>query len=169
MKIAVLGYSGAGKSTLARALGERYGIPVLHFDTIQFTPNWEVRDRDEAHRMVHAFMENPAWVMDGNYTKFEYERRLDEADEILLLLFPRLASFVRAWRRYFRFRGKSRPDMAEGCPEKMDPEFMWWILWKGRTRKKRGEFRQIAEQYPEKTVVLKSQRDIDRYLEGLPC
>ena len=46
MKIAVLGYSGAGKSTLARALGERYGIPALHFDTIQFTPNWEVRDRD---------------------------------------------------------------------------------------------------------------------------
>ena len=38
MKIAVLGYCGAGKSTLARTLGARYGIPVLHFDTIQFTP-----------------------------------------------------------------------------------------------------------------------------------
>ncbi len=169
MKIAVLGYCGAGKSTLARTLGARYGIPVLHFDTIQFTPGWQERDRDEAHRMVHDFMENPEWVIEGNYTKFEFERRLEEADKVIMVDLPRLACFVRAWRRYIRFRGKSRPDMAEGCQEKMDLEFMWWILWKGRTREKRAAFRQVAEQYPEKTVVLKRQKDIDRYLEGLPC
>ena len=68
MKIAVIGYSGAGKSTLARALGERYGIPVLHFDRVQFTPNWQERDREEARRMVHEFMEQPQWVMDGTYS-----------------------------------------------------------------------------------------------------
>jgi len=45
MKIAVIGYSGAGKSTLARVLGERFGIPVLHFDTVQFTPNWQERNQ----------------------------------------------------------------------------------------------------------------------------
>lgn len=167
MKIAVIGYSGAGKSTLARALGEWYGIPVLHFDRVHWSPGWQERDRGEAHRMVREFMEQPSWAIDGNYTKFEYERRLAEADEIILLLFPRLICFIRAWKRYFQYRGRSRADMSEGCPEKMDPEFMWWILWKGRTRRKRTEFRQIVEQYPEKTVVLKSQKDIDRYLEGL--
>lgn len=169
MKIAVIGYSGAGKSTLARALGVRYGIPVLHFDTVQFTPNWEERDRAEAHRMVHEFMEHPAWVIDGTYSNFEYERRLNEADTIIFLNFPRLACFWRAWKRYFRFRGRSRPDMADGCCEKMDREFMWWLLWEGRTRRKRKKFQRVLEQYPEKTVVLKSQRDIDRYLEGLSC
>ena len=169
MKIAVLGYSGAGKSTLARALGEHYGIPVLHFDTVQFTPNWEVRDRAEAHRLVHAFMENPGWVIDGNYTKFEYERRLSEADEIIILDFPRLVCFFRAWKRFFHYRGKSRPDMCEGCEEKMDAEFMFWILWKQRVGYKGKEYRRIAGQYPTKTVVLKSQRDIDRYMEGLSC
>lgn len=45
MKIAVTGYSGAGKSTLARTLGERLGCPVLHLDTVQFTPGWVERDR----------------------------------------------------------------------------------------------------------------------------
>ena len=169
MKIAVLGYSGAGKSTLARTLGERYGIPVLHFDTIQFTPGWQERDRDEAHRMVHEFMEHPEWVIEGNYTKFEYERRLAEADKIIMVDLPRLACFVRAWKRYFRYRGKSRPDMAEGCDEKMDLEFMWWIVWKCRTRRTRERHRAIQAAYPEKTVVLKCQKDIDRYLEGLPC
>ena len=169
MKIAVLGYSGAGKSTLARALGEKYGIPVLHFDTVQFTPNWEVRDRDEAHHLVHEFMENPSWVMDGTYSNFEYERRLNEADTIILLDFPRLVCFWRAWKRYLCFRGRSRPDMADGCCEKMDPEFVWWLLWKGRTRRRREKLQKVVELYPEKTVVLKSQRDIDRYLEGLSC
>ncbi|MFG6351623.1 MAG: DNA topology modulation protein [Oscillospiraceae bacterium] len=169
MKIAVMGYSGAGKSTLARMLGERYGIQVLHFDRVHWAPGWQERDRGEAHRLVHKFMENPDWVIDGNYTKFEYERRLAEADEIILLLFPRLVSFARAWKRYFQYRGRSRADMGEGCPEKMDLEFMRWILWKGRTPEKRAEFQAIVERYPRKTVVLKSQRDIDRYLEGLPC
>ena len=169
MKIAVIGYSGAGKSTLARALGERYGIPVLHFDVVQFTPNWKERDRAEAHRMVHAFMENPAWVIDGTYSSFEYERRLNEADSIVFLNLPRLVCFWRAWKRYVRFRGKTRPDMADGCCEKMDREFMWWLLWEGRTLRRREKFQRVLEQYPEKTVVLKSQKDIDRYLEGLPC
>lgn len=169
MKIAVIGYSGAGKSTLARALGERYGIPVLHFDVVQFTPNWKERDRAEAHQMVHKFMENPAWVIDGTYSNFEYERRLNEADAIIFLNLPRLVCFWRAWKRYVRFRGKNRPDMADGCCEKMDREFMWWLLWKGRTPQKREKFRWVLERYPEKTVVLKSQKDIDRYLEGLSC
>lgn len=169
MKIAVMGYSGAGKSTLARTLGERYGIPVLHFDRVHWIPGWQERDRKEARRIVHEFMEHPSWVIDGNYTKFEYERRLVEADEIILLLFPRLVSFARAWRRYFQYRGGSRGDMGEGCPEKMDLEFMWWILWKGRTRRNRAEFQRVVEHYPEKTVVLKGQKEINRYLGGVSC
>lgn len=60
-----MGYSGAGKSTLARMLGERYGIQVLHFDRVHWAPGWQERDRGEAHRLVHKFMENPDWVIDG--------------------------------------------------------------------------------------------------------
>ena len=36
MRIAIIGYSGSGKSTLSRFLGEKYGIPMLHFDTVHF-------------------------------------------------------------------------------------------------------------------------------------
>ena len=169
MKIVVIGYSGSGKSTLARALGERYGIPVLHFDRVYWAPGWQVRDREEAHQMVHDFMENPAWVMDGNYTNFEYQRRLAEADEIIFLDFPCLACFFRAWKRFFRNLGRTRADMGEGCNEKMDLEFMWWLLWKGRGCQKKKWLAAGLEKYLDKVTVLKSQREIDRYLEGLSC
>lgn len=169
MKIAVIGYSGAGKSTLARALGAQYGIPVLHFDTVHWAPGWQERDKGEVHKIVHEFMEQPQWVIDGTYTNYEYQRRMAEADAIIFLDFSRLNCFIRAWRRYFHYRGRTRADMTEGCPEKMDLEFMRWLLWKGRSKKRREEFRKLLAEYPDKSVVLKSQKEIDKYLEGISC
>lgn len=43
MKIEILGTSGSGKSTLAKRLGETYGLPVLHMDTVHFLPGWVER------------------------------------------------------------------------------------------------------------------------------
>lgn len=167
MKIAVIGYAGAGKSTLARLLGEHYQIPVLHLDRIQYAPDWRERDREEAISLVRTFMAQPQWVIDGNYTKFDQERRLREGDQIIFLNFPRFFCFFRALRRYFSFRGGNRPDMADGCNEKMDWEFIWWLLWKGRTWQRRKKFHQIVDRYPEKTIVLKSQRELDHFLREL--
>lgn len=167
MKIAVMGYSGAGKSTLARTLGAHYHIPVLHLDRVQFCPSWEERDRAEALALVREFMSQPHWVIDGNYAKFEQERRLKEADQIIFLNFSRFTCFFRALRRYFSFRGKNRPDMADGCNEKMDPEFMWWLLWAGRTRPRRERFQRLLNMHPEKTIILENQRALDQYLEHL--
>ena len=169
MKIAVIGYCGAGKSTLARALGERYGIPVLHFDMVHWAPGWQERDKAESHQIAHEFMKQSEWVIDGNYTNYEYERRMAEADEIIFLDFPRLNCFVRAWKRYFHHRGRTRADMAEGCPEKMDPEFMKWLLWKGRKRQKQKWLAAGLSNHLEKVTFLRSQKEIDQYLEGLSC
>ena len=59
--------------------------------------------------------------------------------------------------------------MAEGCNEKMDLEFMWWILWKGRRVQKKKWLAAGLENCMDKVTVLKSQKEIDRYLEGLSC
>ncbi len=169
MKIAVIGYSGAGKSTLARALGKRYGIPVLHMDRVHHAPGWQVRDREEARRMVLHVMEGPDWVIDGNYTNFFYRRRMAEADAVIFLALPRLNCFFRAVKRFFRYRGQTRADMAEGCTEKMDWEFICWLLWKGRGRQKRRWMEAGLGEHLDKVTVLKSQRAIDTYWEGRSC
>lgn len=112
MKIAVLGYSGAGKSTFAKLLSEHYGIPVLYLDTVNHLPKWEIRPREESCAIVGKFMdENESWVIDGDYSSIEQERRLTEADRIFELLLPRWVSLKSAWKRYRTHRGKSRESM----------------------------------------------------------
>lgn len=168
MKIAILGYSGSGKSTLARQLGGRYGAPVLFLDTVHFLPGWVERDDGEARAMVDRFMQNDSWVIDGNYGNLRQAERLAQADVILILLLPRAVCFFRAWKRFFQNRHRARPSMAEGCPEKIDLEFLRWILWEGRSAGKRRRYRQIAAAYPGKTVVMKNRRAVDAYRRRLP-
>ncbi|MBO7376520.1 MAG: DNA topology modulation protein FlaR, partial [Clostridia bacterium] len=89
MKIAIIGYSGAGKSTLARKLGEKYGVDVLHLDSVHFLPGWVERERADERKIVADFLDSHAergWVVDGNYTKLSYERRIDEADLVIMML-----------------------------------------------------------------------------------
>lgn len=165
MKIAILGYSGSGKSTLAHELSELYGIPALHLDTVMFLPNWQERPKDEQLAIVQDFMDtHENWVIDGNYSNLLQPRRLEEADKVIFLLFNRFSSLRRVVRRYRRYRGKSRPDMAEGCSEKLDAAFLWWVLWRGRTQTKRAGFARKQKLYADKCVVLKNQRQIDRWL-----
>lgn len=165
MKVAILGYSGSGKSTLAKQLAEHYGIPALFLDTVQFLPGWAVRDREEGRSIVAGFMrDNASWVIDGNYGCFLQEERLGGADRIILLLFPRRICFYRAWKRFFRYRGKTRESMADGCAEKMDGEFVRWILFGGRTKQRRGHYGRIAARYPDKTLVFRNPGQVSAFL-----
>ncbi len=168
MKISILGYSGAGKSTLARKLGELYGAPALHLDTVQFKPNWEERERSEKEKIVEDFLDNnSSWVIDGTYSGLHFKRRLEESDLIVMLLFNRFVCFGGVVSRYREFKGKTRPDMADGCAEKLDLEFARWVLIDGRTPKKRAKFKRAAKEFPEKTVILKNRKQLNAFLEKI--
>lgn len=168
MKIAVIGYSGSGKSTLAALLGERYGLPVLYLDRVRFLPGWQERPEAEALEIVRAFMRGPDWVIDGNYRGFDQAERLAQADRIVFLSFAPLACLARAVRRYRAFRGRARASMADGCDEKLDAEFVRWVLFGGRTGEKRARYREICRRYADKTVILHNQRQLDAYIAALP-
>ena len=168
MKIAILGYSASGKSTLAGCLARHYGIEALHLDRVQFLPGWQTRPSEEKKQLVAQFMAtHAAWVIDGNYSNLERNRRLEEADLIIQMLFPRLSCLHRAWKRYRKYKGTSRPDMSEGCNEKLDAEFIRWILFDGRKKEIRKRYQAEQARYPQKTVVLKNQSDLNRFLNSI--
>jgi len=167
MKIAIIGYSGAGKSTLAKKLGKFYNIPVLHLDKIQFIENWQERNNKEALESIDQFMKNESWVIDGNYGKFRQELRLKEADTIIFLNFPRYISFYQAYKRYKNNINKVRDDMAKGCIEKFDWEFIKWILFDGRVSKYKTNYKNIEKLYPDKFIQFKNNHQVEDYLENL--
>lgn len=167
MKIAILGHSGSGKSTLARQLGEKYGLPVLHLDSIQFRPGWVETTREEKREKLTAFLDaHPGgWVIDGNYMKICAERRFAEADRILYLDFPRRICLFRVLRRWRMYRGVTRPDMGEGCEEKVDLEFLRWVLRDGRTPDKLAAFRGVEGRYPAQFRHFVSPKQLEKELE----
>lgn len=168
MKIAIIGYSACGKSTLARKLSETHNVDVLHLDTIQFLPNWVIRDEEDKVRMIKEFLDtHDSWIIDGNYSSLCQERRLEEADLIILLLFNRFSCLLRAYSRYKKYKNKTRPDMAQGCNEKIDLEFVKWILYKGRTKQKRQKYSNIVAKYSDKAILIKNQKQLNTYINAL--
>ena len=162
MKIQICGYSGSGKSTLARALGEKYNIPVLHLDSVQWYGDWQFRSEEEQSDAVNKFLaENDSWVIDGNYTKI-CPQRFSDCDLFILIQFNRFYCFKKCWSRYRRYKGRPRPDLP--CGEKFDFGFAWWILYEGRTRKKRKDFKRLTEN-AKCALVFKSKRALNKWLK----
>lgn len=167
MKIAVIGYSGSGKSTLARQLGIEYSIPVLHLDSINFLEGWKTREQQEAQAIARSFMDdNPSWIIDGNYTNLEYQRRMEEATLIIFFRFSRFRCLWQALRRFITYRQTTRPDMAAGCQEKLDLEFLIWIVFQGRSKKHRKNHEDIVTRYKDKSVILRNPKDVKRFFPG---
>ncbi len=168
MKITILGYSGSGKSTLAGYISKKKQLPLLHLDQVHHLSGWKARSQEEKNKMIRDFLtENDSWVIDGNYSKNLYAERTAQADIIILMRFNRFDCLYRVYRRYKAYKGTVRPDMADGCVEKLDWEFVRWILCDGRRRSARERQKVLLKTYPEKIIKINTQRQLDRYMQSI--
>ena len=125
-RVIVIGSGGAGKSTLARAMGQRLGLRVVHLDAQFWQAGWVERDREDWLEWQRNALLEPRWIMDGNYGG-TLDVRLEAADTVIFLDLPPAICIARVVWRVLRYLGHSRPDMARGCPEKLDFKFLRWI------------------------------------------
>ncbi|MEM9666309.1 MAG: DNA topology modulation protein [Bacteroidota bacterium] len=165
-RILVIGSGGAGKSTLARQLGRRLGLPVIHLDQHYWQPGWVETPRAVWQERVRQLIQRERWVMDGNYSG-TMEMRLAAADTIVFLDTPRWRCLWQATRRYLRFRGRSRPDMSPGCPERLPLAFLWWIWRYPRARRPGLLARLQAVEPSQRVVVVRSTREARRFLNSV--
>ena len=165
-RIMIIGCGGSGKSTLARALGEKTGLPVVHLDQIWWAPgNWQHMEREDFERRLMEEMEKPRWILDGNFRR-TMEMRLEKCDTVIYLDFNRLACLGSWMGRVIKNWGHHRPDMAEGCNERFDPEFALWI-W-NFNKNHRARFYEILNGAKDKNVIiLKNRRAVKKFLENL--
>jgi len=125
-RVLVIGSGGAGKSTLSARLGEALGLEVLHLDAHHWRAGWTEPPKEEWQRIVAGLIERDSWVMDGNYSG-TLEMRMEACDTVVFLDLPRTLCLWRVIKRLLTYRGRPRPDMAEGCGEKLDLKFLRWV------------------------------------------
>jgi len=165
MKISVVGYSASGKSTFSKRLAEHYKIPVLHIDTIYFSPGMKVNDKAQTENKIRQFMNQQDWIIDGTYRYIATER-YEEADQLFIFDFNRLKCLYGVLKRYFAFRNKQRDSMADGNPEKLDPSFIKWILWDGRKKDSKDLMKSLRITHQKKVIRFTNRKQVDAYLSS---
>jgi adenylate kinase family enzyme len=125
-RILIIGSSGAGKSTFARKLGATTGLPVVHIDQLYWGPGWVPVPRDVYLERLRQAVAQERWIMDGN-SPSTLDLRLPRADRIILMERSRFACLARIGLRIMSSYGQVREDMAPGCPEKFDREFLKFV------------------------------------------
>lgn len=165
-RVLVVGSSGAGKSTLSTELAATLNLPLIHLDAEFWQPGWVETPRPEWLKRVAALCARERWVMDGNYSGTLADR-VKTADTVILLDYPRVLCLARVIRRAIRFRGRTRPDLSEGCPEQLPSfQFLLWI-WT-YPRRSLPKVMQILRDSPHcEVIVLKSPAATHEWLSRI--
>lgn len=162
-RVLVIGCSGAGKSTFSRRLARVTGLPRIELDHAYWRPGWTERPKDEWREKVAGLCAEPAWILDGNFTG-SLNIRLPRADTVIWLDYPRLVCIRRVLGRIARGYGRVRAGLPEGCPERLDLEFLRFI-WNFNAKTK-PRISAAVEEFGShaKLHTLRSDRDAERLL-----
>jgi adenylate kinase family enzyme len=166
-RILLIGPGGAGKSTLARCIAETLDLPLIPLDTLYWRPGWVKTPDAQWRQIVEDLLRGEAWVMDGNIGG-TLDARLAACDTTILLDLPPLLCLWRVLKRRWWFRGRARPDMTEGCEEKIDAEFLHWVL-SDRWRRKPAILAKFvaATAHGKQCVVLDSRAAVVAFIADL--
>lgn len=162
-RVLVIGSSGAGKSTFARRLHNVTGLKLVHLDKLYWQPNWvEPADKSAWREDLKKLLQSGEWIVDGSYSS-TLEMRLELCDTVIFLDFPNYICTYRILKRALQYRDGGRLDMAEGCQEHFNWDFVKWT-WNYPKRSKPAVEALLKRFENEKTVIrLKSNRDVENF------
>lgn len=163
-RVLIIGPCGSGKSTLARELGPKLGLTVFHMDQLNWKTGWVESSKDEIRERLSAILAMDRWLIDGNYGG-TLEPRLKRADTIVYLDYPIRLCVGRLLRRIWTYRGRTRPDMTEGCPERFDLPFLFYLIRWNSGPRLRTEAK--LKGHEGKVIRMKSPQELDRWMDSL--
>lgn len=164
-KVLVIGPGGSGKSTFAKRLGQILGIDVKHLDSFYWRAGWTKPSEEDWIQKVNELTSGESWILDGNFGG-TLALRVERCDTIIFLDMPRLLCLWRVTKRRLTYRNRSRPDMAEGCNEKLDLEFIDWV-WNYSSRSRPRVLKLLEEKKASKKIVwLRSNAEAEQFLKS---
>ena len=165
-RVLIIGPCGAGKSTLATALARKLALPVYHMDQLNWRPGWVESSKDEIRESLKNIVATDRWLIDGTYGG-TLDERLVRAETVVYLDYPIRLCVARLLRRIWTYRGRSRPDMTEGCPERFDLEFLIYLMRWNSGPRPRMEAKLRGHEH--KIIRLRSPDELQRWMDLLPA
>jgi hypothetical protein len=101
-------------------------LPVIHLDAYYWQSGWQENDPQQWLQIQQELIQCDRWIIDGNYGN-TMDIRLAVADTVIWLDFNRYLCLWRVCKRYLKYPGKTRPDMAANCPERLTREFLQYV------------------------------------------
>ncbi len=167
-RITVLGNSGTGKTTLAKKLSHRLNYPHLSLDSIYWQPNWKNASSHQFNNDVLTFMKNnQCFVIDGNYmNSASFEARLKFSDTIIILDYPINIAIKGIFERETEYKHRHRSDMAEGCIESVDQEFLHYVY---HFEPKNNKIKAFALKHAlsKNIYIFKNRSQLNTWLESI--
>ncbi|MBL7816978.1 MAG: hypothetical protein JNL70_18285 [Saprospiraceae bacterium] len=165
-RVIVIGCCGAGKSTFARRLHDVTGLELIHLDQYHWQPNWVEIEKTAWVETVKKLIEKPKWVMDGNFSG-TLPIRIERADTIIYFDYPIWLCLWRVIKRIWTYHGKTRPDMTEGCHERLDFEFLHYVATFNLVKRK-GILANLEKVRRQKVIkIFKNDRDAEVFLKNI--
>lgn len=165
-RVLVIGSGGSGKSTIANQLGKLLNLEVTHLDKVYWRAGWVEPEREEWIKTVTDLIEPDSWVIDGNYSG-TLELRLQRCDTVVFLDLPRVLCLWRIVKRFLVYRNGTRPDVAEGCQENLNLEFIKWV-WNYPRRSRPKVVKRLQAHGAGKQIFwLRSRNEVQRFLSQL--
>lgn len=167
-RVLVMGCSGSGKSTFAMALSAKLGLPFVSLDSLFWKPGCVESSAEEFGPKVAAAAAGDAWVIDGNFTRDGAgELRRARADTVFWFDLPRWTCLAGVVRRIAASHGRVRPEMAPGCPERFDPDFLRYV-WRFRATQRPKLLAYLADLRPDQRLVtFRRRRQAAAFLAGV--
>ena len=159
-KIIVIGCPGSGKSTFARKIRDVIRIPLYHLDMLFWNEDKTTVTREILTERIREVMENPEWIIDGNYAS-TMEMRFEKCDTVFFLDYPTEVCLKGIEER----QGIPRSDMP-WIESESDEEFRNFV--RSFNDKIRPEIICLINKYSEKNIVVfRSREQADKFLSDI--
>jgi len=162
-KILVLGCCGAGKSTFSKKIHSILKLDLIHLDSHYHKPNWVEPEKEEWAKVLKQILRRENFIMDGTYLE-SLDERIKKSDTIIYLDYSLIKCFFRVIKRVLTDFGKKRSDMAPGCKEEFDLEFLWFVLTFNNKFRKKITQKLNSVKNKKNVFVFKIDKEAEKFL-----
>jgi adenylate kinase family enzyme len=165
-RVIIIGSPGSGKSTFSKELQVLTGVQLFHMDKLFWKPGWNSITRSELEQKLEEIVCLDSWIIDGNYLN-TMDIRLEASDTIIFLDFPLWICLWGIIKRRFMYRESERTDITAGCKEKLDWEFVSYVIKFPFVQRKPIYEKINRAMKNKKVIIFKRRKEVKEFLRAL--